>query len=101
MCVLNMLLASEPFSEQQLQELQQQSPAAIGADGRFSTLKALSQEAKVEPGKTKVRGLGRARAVWAWRVAAAAVPVKRYRRRAQRQGVAGLLVTAAGRCAQV
>lgn len=50
-----MLLASSDFNEQQLQELQQQSPAAIGADGRFCTLKALSQEAKVDFANTKVR----------------------------------------------
>jgi hypothetical protein len=54
-CVLNMLLACSSFSEQQLQELQQQSPAAIGADGRFCTLRALSQEAKVDFANTKVR----------------------------------------------
>jgi hypothetical protein len=53
-CVLNLLLASSTFTEQQLQELQQQSPAAIGASGRFCTLKALSQEAKVDFANTQV-----------------------------------------------
>lgn len=57
-CVLNLLLASTTFSDQQLQALQQQSPSAIGPDGAFSTLKALSQEAKVEFANTRVSHSG-------------------------------------------
>jgi hypothetical protein len=53
-CVLNLLLASSTFTEQQLAELQQQSPAAIGASGRFCTLKTLSLEAKVDFANTQV-----------------------------------------------
>lgn len=53
-CVLNILLASSPFTDQQLQALQSEWPTAIGVDGRFNTLKALSKEAKVDYSKTKV-----------------------------------------------
>lgn len=54
-CVLNMLLASSTFSERQLQELQEQSPSAIGPAGTFNTLKALSHEAKVDSSNTQVQ----------------------------------------------
>lgn len=64
MCVLNMLLASSVFSTQQLQELQQQSPAAIGPTGKFNLLKALSQEAKVDFANTQVLALGLK--TWHW-----------------------------------
>lgn len=53
-CALNLVLASSDISEQQLQQLEQQCPGAIGADGRFCTLRALSHEAKVDFAKTQV-----------------------------------------------
>jgi hypothetical protein len=54
-CVLALLLASSTYSEAQLAALQSASPAAIEASGRFSLLKALCIEARVDYGKAKVR----------------------------------------------
>jgi hypothetical protein len=56
-CVLALLLVSSTYSEQQLAALQSASPSAIEASGRFSLLKALCMEARVDYGKAKVRGL--------------------------------------------
>jgi hypothetical protein len=56
-CVLALLLANSTYSEQQLAALQSASPTAIEASGRFSLLKALCIEARVDYGKAKVRVL--------------------------------------------
>eukprot|EP00878_Enallax_costatus_P034420 GHUV01038161.1.p1 GENE.GHUV01038161.1~~GHUV01038161.1.p1 ORF type:complete len:332 (+),score=45.39 GHUV01038161.1:258-1253(+) len=53
-CVLNLLLASSAFTDNQLQALQSGIPSAIDPTGKFNTLKALSLEAKVDYVKTKV-----------------------------------------------
>jgi hypothetical protein len=53
-CVLALLLASSTYSEQQLAALQSASPSAIEASGRFSLLKALCIEARIDYGKAKV-----------------------------------------------
>jgi hypothetical protein len=52
--VLALLLANGTFSAQQLAALQSASPTAIEASGRFSLLKALCIEARVDYSKAKV-----------------------------------------------
>ncbi|KAF8058436.1 RBR2 [Scenedesmus sp. PABB004] len=52
-CVLNLFVASTPFSAEQLDALRSANPGAIEASGRLSTLKALASEAKVDLGNTK------------------------------------------------
>eukprot|EP00879_Flechtneria_rotunda_P025462 GHRR01027061.1.p1 GENE.GHRR01027061.1~~GHRR01027061.1.p1 ORF type:complete len:359 (+),score=85.18 GHRR01027061.1:944-2020(+) len=52
-CVMNLFVASSTLFPEQLHELQSSSPAAIDANSKFNTLKALAQQARLDYGKAK------------------------------------------------
>jgi hypothetical protein len=52
-CTVNFLVSSLPLTPQEVRQLQSEYPAAIDANSKFNTLKALSHAAKIDYPSTK------------------------------------------------